>query len=291
MANYTWSAVPRIESDATFRAWGKSISDALAVVGLVKSGDVGQVDWSTATLPAGNVETNYEVWRLDDSIQISNPVYFRITYSRVSSYFGAKMLITIGTSTDGAGNVNQDILSKTVFCAANSNPPYSNFYCQISSDGSGVALALCLNTSDIYLRSLIQVERTRNSIGEANSRGLLVGIRGNNTGSGSVFRFSDSNKQVLSNALPYVPGNPTPGHSFLGPDNNIVTYPGYGAFPELQYSKMTLGYSYADLGYGSTQTINHLGADRTYLALGNYITGWSNTGLAAVSPLIWWEDL
>ena len=293
MANYTWSAAFHNTDDNSFRAWGKSVSDALTAVGLTRAGDTGQINWNTVLRPSVNTEGGFEMWRFDDSLQANIPVFLRLGYCTASNYSAAQLTFKVGLSTDGAGIITNLLYNKDLMSTGSYQGSAPSSYCKASFDGSGLTMAVAINSTWAVnaQRSILQMERTRGANGIPNNRGLVIAGHNNLGNYTLLYRYNDGVSQSLTNPLPYVPGNPTPGHSFLGPDNNIVTYPGYGAFPELQYSKMTLGYSYADLGYGSTQTIHHLGADRTYLAHGNYITGWSNTGLAAVSPLIWWEDV
>jgi len=296
MANYTWSAAFHNTDDNSFRAWGKSVSDALTAIGLTRASDTGQVNWNTVNRPLSG-EGGYEMWRFNDPLQVLYPVFIRLGYGTNPNYAAnANLKIIVGTATDGAGNITSTVSTGELTYYNYAGAATQSWQNYASFDGSGLVLCIAINatgSNNIFQKGILHVERTRDgSSGDPNDRGVLVaGKYRNNMSYANTFRYSDGLPQSFSYPLPYVPANVTPGTSFLGPDNNIITYPGYGAFPELQYSKMTLGYSYADLGYGSTQTINHLGANRTYLSLGNYITGWSNTGNTAISPLIWWEDL
>jgi hypothetical protein len=102
--------------DATYRAWGLAISNAIQASGsgLVKTTDTGQVDWTTATRPyttssTGSSVTHYEIYKFNDTLQTTSPVFLRIGYGNAygtsSAAFTVAMSIQIGTSTNGAGTL------------------------------------------------------------------------------------------------------------------------------------------------------------------------------------------
>src|SRR4051794_39931473 len=96
-------------SDALFRAWASGISNALGTVGLVKTGDTGQIDFSSVARPTANSQAmGYEIWRFNDSLQATRPVYFKIEYGAgVASVAGAPpgIWLTVGTGSNGAGTI------------------------------------------------------------------------------------------------------------------------------------------------------------------------------------------
>jgi len=50
-------------SDTTgFRVWGSAVSNALAEIGLTKTADTGQIDWTTVAFIA-NSFSGYEIWQ------------------------------------------------------------------------------------------------------------------------------------------------------------------------------------------------------------------------------------
>ena len=68
-------------SDANFRAWGSYISARFAAVGLVQTADTGQINWTTVLTPASpGLFTGYEIWRFNDALQATAPVFFKIEY-------------------------------------------------------------------------------------------------------------------------------------------------------------------------------------------------------------------
>ena len=110
MATTAFFTVMCATDDATFRLWGKGLSDAFAAVGLTKrtSGeDSGQIDWATVTRPAVGVVAGYEMWRFSDVLQAIAPVLIKIEYSidlqysMYASYVSAR--VTVGFASNGAG--------------------------------------------------------------------------------------------------------------------------------------------------------------------------------------------
>lgn len=107
MATQAWAFGINHQSDAGFRAWGADFSSKLAAVGLVQTADTGQIDWNTVTRPAINTQAGYEVWRFNDSLQATAPVYIKFIYGTGASNAARPAIWwTIGNETNGAGGVN-----------------------------------------------------------------------------------------------------------------------------------------------------------------------------------------
>lgn len=97
-------------SDANFRAWGSYLSARLAAVGLVQTGDTGQINWTTVLTPAGiNTYQGYEVWRFNDTLQATSPVYIKIQYGEGSAVDGPGIRVQFGSGSDGAGNLTGNV--------------------------------------------------------------------------------------------------------------------------------------------------------------------------------------
>lgn len=91
--------------DAGYKAWGSEFNNMLSVIGLTQTGDTGQVNWATTTRPGTNTY-NYEIWRFNDTLQSTAPIYIRFDYGTGSSGGTAACIkITIGTGSNGAGTI------------------------------------------------------------------------------------------------------------------------------------------------------------------------------------------
>jgi hypothetical protein len=69
-----------ISDDATFRVWGSGLAAQIAAMGLVQTSDTGQINWATVTRPAIGALAGYEMWRFNDALQATKPVFIRLDY-------------------------------------------------------------------------------------------------------------------------------------------------------------------------------------------------------------------
>lgn len=102
------SISPYVTTDAQFRTVGQAISNGIAAVGWVKTADTGQVNWSTVTIPtaSGSAGAPFEIYRMADSLQATDPFFLKIQYGRWNNNTNyISLFISVGTATDGAGNL------------------------------------------------------------------------------------------------------------------------------------------------------------------------------------------
>jgi len=163
--------------DAEFRVLGKSISDALAAVGLVKCADTGQLDWDTVTKPAtANTQTAYEIWRFADSeYQTECPVFLKIAYGTGASTNTFGISVTVCRGTDGAGNVVGDYITY-VNITSTSSGAYDRNQNFISSDNGISRLSLMLFVGGSYGGisdlQVITIDRLRDADGNPTAEGV-----------------------------------------------------------------------------------------------------------------------
>lgn len=107
MTTRSWSTVLDYTTDAGLRAMGSELNAKLAEVGMVQTADTGQVNWTTATRPGGaNTIIGYEIWRFNDSLQATAPLYIRLEwYSAPGGATWPTIYMTVGTGTNGAGTL------------------------------------------------------------------------------------------------------------------------------------------------------------------------------------------
>lgn len=177
MTTTIFAAAPSNISDATFRAWGSGLSAAFAAVGLVKTSDTGQIDWSTVLAPTvGNTYMGYEIWRLNDSLQATAPIFFKIEYGGSTTFASPSWRWTIGKGSDGSGAITGTILAATVFTSATNTLTISNWYVS-SGDGSMIAIAPAPTAfagtaaADTWY---MVIERSRSAAGVATGTGLIM---------------------------------------------------------------------------------------------------------------------
>lgn len=109
--------VSGFSTNAKLRSWGSAISAALVASGLTVTADTGQINWTTVTHPGAiNTKAGYEIYRFNDSLQGANPIYFRIDYGTGAAASGTNPCtwMTVGTGSDGAGNITGTAAGMTV---------------------------------------------------------------------------------------------------------------------------------------------------------------------------------
>lgn len=103
MTTATSSTRLRHDSDATFREWGLEFSTFLSTIGLVQTADTGQINWASVTRPGTNTNAGYEIWRFNDALQATAPIYIRFDYGTHSNANAPRIQLTVGVGTNGAG--------------------------------------------------------------------------------------------------------------------------------------------------------------------------------------------
>lgn len=87
-------------STADFRAWGSAMSAKLQAAGLYKDPTItGQINWSTVNTPVAiNTPAGYEVYRFDDALQATAPVYIKIEYGHPGALSVPGIWLTVASS-------------------------------------------------------------------------------------------------------------------------------------------------------------------------------------------------
>src|SRR6266566_9890439 len=161
---------------AGFRLWGSAISTAIAAVGWTQTADTGQVNWTTVTAPGANVTTVYEVWKMADSLQSTDPCFIRINYMVASATNGPRIQVNVGTNSDGAGAItsaaNTGVSVTGAYEVMNTNttplPAAVAHNSYVNGDTSSLVLLLHPLANGILTSGgLFIVERRRNVDGTA----------------------------------------------------------------------------------------------------------------------------
>lgn len=206
-----------------------------------------------AASAAGTV-CGYQIWRMNDSLQATAPVFVKFEFGSGTSSDAASLWITVGTGTDGVGGITGTIQDKTRIYMSSAGlgsiTVASYFY------GSGysnrlVFVARSLNTpgNAFVQRIMFSIERTHNANGGDTSQGVMIfgeapsGYSTSNAlGTVYVFRvatFSDPQTSSSTSIGAYVPSGTTWSYSanyvgicpvafFLGaptnPSKNLAVY-------------------------------------------------------------------
>lgn len=114
-------------SDAEWRAWITEIQSAILASGfLIAASDTGQIDLATATRPAINSLGGFKMYKANDSLHATKPLFIKVEFGCGSATNRGKISITQSTATNGAGTQTGLVSSTSALMAA-------------TVDGSGVA--------------------------------------------------------------------------------------------------------------------------------------------------------
>lgn len=111
MTTQSWSTRVRHDTDATFREWGLELKTKLIAAGLTNTADTGQIDWTTVLRPGAGTNAGYEIYRFNDAMQGTAPIFIRIDYGTHTVATAPRMQITVGTATNGAGTLSGTALT------------------------------------------------------------------------------------------------------------------------------------------------------------------------------------
>lgn len=159
-----------------FRAWGSAVSTALGQM-LTRVTQTGEINWATVNAPvAANTFQGFEVYRLNDSLQATAPLFFKFEYGGASTATTSAIRLTVGKSTDGSGNIGSVLQSAiNVFAADNVSSALSNCYIS-NGDGSGFVFSLQPD-NPVAQGGFCCVERSRNTSGQPTAFALMLAFQ------------------------------------------------------------------------------------------------------------------
>ena len=175
MATTTFSVPTQWSSDATFRTTCSAINTAIVSLGIVQTSDTGQINWTTITKPAAiNTYAGYEMYRFNDSLQSTNPVYFKLSYysNGYSTGTGLLLWIQAGQGTDGAGNLTGNVSQTlSMWCNSSENVTRTSY---ASGSTNRLAMSLWPTSTVSNYWYVFGIERTHDSTGADIGAGVYM---------------------------------------------------------------------------------------------------------------------
>lgn len=288
--------VSSFTTDAKFRTWGLACSTALQACGLVKTSDTGQINWASVTKPvATNTQAGYEIYRFDDSLQATKPVFIRIGFGSggVASGNSPTTWLTVGTGSDGAGTITGPQLGalqgfNSSVTISNPGMPYyfthtSNGYCYMNF-GIVLAVASPQNNAGHWI-----VARTVNkTTGVATGDGICL-LRMSYDGSYASVEYGiDFNTTAaFSTARAVQTSLFNPSYS-VATGSSVPMGKTYVFLSNLYAISGALSYYSVDLSQFTTFAASPFGTNHTYMAMGNILTGFGAGG--SNHGAVIWED-
>lgn len=188
-------------TDAGFRAWVAEFINMLTGAGLVRTSDTGQVNEASVNRPSTNAWAGYAIFRFNDALQATAPIYLRIQFGTGSSGAYPGISIQMGTGTNGAGTLT-GLVTQEHIIRANSFPGTATDYPSRAVHTAGfAAIAFKIGglsaTSHAGLGFIVQ--RTVNSSGSPTAEGAM--LIGPPAGTGSATSHGQMHRLVFSTAL------------------------------------------------------------------------------------------
>lgn len=270
MTTKSWVSPIYHSTDAEFRAWAAEISAALSDVGMIKTSDTGQIDFSTAIRPVVSAAAGYEIWRFNDSLQSTAPIFIKIEYGS-NNTTTPKIWITVGTGSDGAGVITGATVARAeLFYYSGFSPgSYPSYVC--AADGF-LGVAIKIGASGTYGTGLgfFCIARSHDYSGSPTSRGFSVynsSVLYNNPAKSNCVRSAaPETAYAQSTAHSIVPGQPT---SSLDDDGNPQIYPHFGICPEVYVLPVLGTVVVNDVPSGTVFNASIVGTvARTFISLG-----------------------
>lgn len=173
MTTLTWVTAVSHTSDAEFRAWGSELNAKLAVAGLVQASDTGQIDWTTVTRPGVNAVGGYEIWKFNDSLATTAPIYLKIEYGTASNAVYPQIWLTVGTGSNGSGTLTGTVTSRNtiMYAVTPASGNWSSFLC-VAPGFVGLCWKSGAASGNGY--ALFVISRTNDTSGSPTSNGFIV---------------------------------------------------------------------------------------------------------------------
>lgn len=300
----TWAHV----DSPSFRLWGSKLSAALQACGLLQTADTGQINWTTVAYSnTASFSSGYEIYQFTDELQATSPVFIRIDYGTGNQPGVAtgspSIWVTVGTGTDGAGNLTGVVSTQEQITGLGSAQQISSntlpYPTYISFNGSYLGVVHKLNGTnwpgDGYTWSggVFMVGRGTNTAGQYVAGEVVFACSTPNNGPPPQAIVQCMN---TANGLITTSSNGSFTCAWYSPTStsvngsNFQVYPCWGAFNQVEpINWMLLGLN-AEVGQGTTVLATPFGTTQhTYLMTGAATYNWGINANSNYSILMLWE--
>lgn len=290
-------------TDAEFRLLATLVHDHFVAAGLVQTADSGQINLASVVKPAAiTTVAGYEVWRFDDTLAGSFPIYFKIEYaSNGTSANNAAFWITVGTGSDGAGTITSTALANAGTVQARKQISVATTgaasgivlpcYFDYMSDGTGFTLAMWPSATSALGGMGFGIERIRDYDGSATSDGFNMFYFAQTTTTGTagfdgrMFLAGSLQPTVQISLWPSPQLTLAPLNTSAVMGTTLYPWPVFtGVLPRLGGpSQLFFGLGRNDLATGVTFTLPHYGTSHTWVSLGagGSASGWGSVGASS----------
>ena len=281
---------------ANLQSWVGPILQILANAGWIRTSDTGQTE--LADMPAAAAASTvcgYQVWRMNDSLQSTAPVFVKFEFGSGSAVGNHSLWVTVGTGSDGAGNITGILISQTrIYNNSASASPNKAKEFYGSGDSSRLVFVARSNVNETaFYRMSLSIERTHGPNGSDTADGVMFFAEYGPTralGTAIIFFvvavFSGSQPATSTNIGAYVPSGTT-----WAWDGNIVGVCPVSFFKggPTNPSKNLMVYLDLDMSAQVPVTIPCYGINLNWMPLGSSIITTVASENASSSLLIRWD--
>lgn len=277
MSIQTASLASTISTTSVFQSVVAAHRGMFAAIGLVRVPFTGEINPSTVAAPTTpNTIRGYEIWRFDDALQATAPVYLKVGYGCASTG-NFRLSLSVGTGTDGAGALTGAVTPTMVMSMGDTS---ANVYATYVSGDSGRLLLRFWPELNAYSMDLISVERIPSATGQSSGDGIVAWLSSSQYfNEAHSIRFADGRVDSYTSA-PYLISTIPPGSSGAV-DADVPLYPvrAWVGRRETRPLHNLLAYHGADIAAGNLIAVTCWdGVVRRYLPLGISIS--NSYGLA-----------
>jgi|PlaIllAssembly_1097288.scaffolds.fasta_scaffold02867_3 hypothetical protein len=253
----------QVDTDAKFRSWGLALSTAIQACGLTLVADTGSVNWTTVSKPSStNTKAGFEIYRFDDALQATAPVYIRIDYgSGQYANVTAAIWFTIGSGTNGSGTVTGNPTT----------PPKIELYPHATV--AGTTYVTGANNRLLYMgptnqqytyTSMFNIERTHDGTGADTADGvLLIWIEAGSTKGQNVW-IAGTGAGTTETSFGVL--NPATGSGATG--SYIAVYPFFHTKGIFHFPAMNVLAAFTtNISVGTPFSLTYYGSSKTYLPI------------------------
>ena len=267
-----------------FRAYGTAISNAFANAGWIQVDTNSAINWTTVVANgSAGVYSGSEVWRMNDALQNTAPIYVCVNYGTGSGGNRPALAITVGHSSNGSGGLcgalSSNVVMQTGVVISSTYPCYFT--------GSNNYIIFCMWLTSAYAL-VFSIERTHDSNGDDTAEGALITWIMNGSYAQQFWNITTGGAPAETSVGAFIQGIAQTGvppkfnwypvwfskGTFLNPSKNII----YGSINHFTS--------------GAISTVTHYGAAHNYVALPVWGSSPANRAAATASNFrvsVLWE--
>jgi len=274
-------------SDAGFRAWVAEIISMLTTAGIVQTSDTGQIDTATVLRPGASANAGYAIFRMADTMQATAPVFFRIDFGTNAATTRPRMLLTVGTGTNGSGTITGlGMASAEITNTGAPGSPSTNYTTRVCVVDGFVGMMWKLGAGGTGCFAFFAIMRSVDSTGAATADAASI-YRGVQSPNVVMVRYAGANSSAMVvGSYSLIVG----GYSASLVSGSAQVFKHYQALPRVIPCLHLLTVISSELGNNTTFTATPVGStSHTYVSGG--AEGIQSVGLpsatAFVMAMIW----